>query len=47
MVEQGIVTEHELEEIHASVDAAVEEAIRFAKESPEPDESELLNNLFV
>ena len=47
LMEKGIATEQELEAVHASVDAAVDAAIRFAADSPEPDESALMSGLFV
>jgi pyruvate dehydrogenase E1 component alpha subunit len=47
LVGKGIAMEQELETMHASADTAVEAAIRFATDSPEPDESALMSGLFV
>jgi len=47
LTETGIATAEDLKLIHDAADAEVEEAIRFATESPEPDESELMKNLFI
>jgi len=47
LAESGAASEGELKGICDAADAEVEAAIRFATESPEPDESELLKNLFV
>lgn len=47
LTETGAATAAELEKIHEAADAEVEEAVRFAAESPEPAETELLNNLFI
>ena len=47
MVEKGIATAETLEAVHRSVDALIDAAVRFAAQSPEPDESELMRNLFV
>lgn len=42
----GIMSEHERDEIHRSVLEEVEESVRFARESPYPDEKDLLSNVF-
>jgi acetoin:2,6-dichlorophenolindophenol oxidoreductase subunit alpha len=47
LVESGAISEEDIRKIHDSIDAEVEEAVRFATESPEPDESELMKNLFM
>ena len=47
LMENAIATSKELDVVNQSVDAFVDEAIRFAAESPEPDELELMKNLFV
>ncbi|NCC97960.1 MAG: thiamine pyrophosphate-dependent dehydrogenase E1 component subunit alpha [Synergistales bacterium] len=47
VTEAGVMTDQELEEIHRQVEAAIEDAVRFALESPEPDPSELYEDLYV
>lgn len=42
----SIITESEKMQIHKSIEKEVEEATAFAKESPYPDQSELLGNVF-
>ena len=41
-----IMSERERDEIHRSVLEEVEESVRFARESPYPDENDLLSNVF-
>jgi pyruvate dehydrogenase E1 component alpha subunit len=41
------MTENELEEIRKKVEKEVDEAIQFAEEAPEPDPSELYQDLYV
>ena len=50
--ERYLTSEHEinqdqLDEIDASVDEEVEEAVKFAEESPEPDLDTLFDNVYV
>ncbi len=47
LVKQGLVTDSDLEEIAARVEAIADEAVRFAEESPAPDPSELYTNVLV
>ena len=47
LVDNGIADKDELERIQARADAAVKESIDFAGSSPDPDVSELMNNLFA
>lgn len=47
MVKEGIATQKELDKIQADMDAEIAAAVKFAAESPEPDKSELMKNLFV
>jgi TPP-dependent pyruvate/acetoin dehydrogenase alpha subunit len=47
LVDNTILTRQNLEKIHEKIEAEVAKAIEFAKASPEPDESELMKNLFV
>jgi pyruvate dehydrogenase E1 component alpha subunit len=44
---QGLLTATELDEIDARAHAAVEDAVRFAAESPLPDPAELLSDVYV
>lgn len=46
LVELGILSEAERTQIDEELNKEVEEAVTFAKDSPYPDESELLNNVF-
>ena len=46
LIEQNIVTASEIKELAAFVDREVEEAFRFAKASPLPDEEEVLEHLY-
>jgi pyruvate dehydrogenase E1 component alpha subunit len=44
--EQNIAAEAELEEINKRVEAAVAESVKFAEESPWPDEAEVLKDVY-
>ncbi len=47
LVEHKIATKAKLDEIEAAMDAEIADAIKFADESPAPDDGELMKNLFV
>lgn len=47
LVDKGIASAQQLKGIQDKTDAAVQESIDFAASSPEPDISELMNNLFA
>ena len=47
LIERFGVTEQEIEVINERVKAQVEESVRFAEESPWPDDSELLKDVYV
>jgi pyruvate dehydrogenase E1 component alpha subunit len=47
VLERGLVSEAELEEIDARVAAAIDEAVRFAEESPYPPPEECLTDVYV
>ena len=47
LIEQGIATQEEITEVQEGVAAAVEEALGFARESPYPDESDLLTDMYA
>jgi pyruvate dehydrogenase E1 component alpha subunit len=47
VLENGLATEDELRRIGDEVEAGVEEAVRFAENSPVPDPSELYNDVLV
>ncbi len=46
LLKQGILSEPEKAQIYASIDKEVEDALIFARESPYPDESEVLADVF-
>jgi len=43
----GLATEEELDAIHQRVDAVVEDSVKFAEESPWPDDSEVLKDVYA
>lgn len=47
MLAQGLISEDELQELEDRIDAIVHDAIRFAEESPYPEPSEALEDLFA
>ncbi|MEJ2032570.1 MAG: thiamine pyrophosphate-dependent dehydrogenase E1 component subunit alpha [Deltaproteobacteria bacterium] len=47
MLAEGLISTPELNEMEKAVDAAVQEAIRFAEESPYPEPHEAMEDLFV
>ncbi|RYF82056.1 MAG: pyruvate dehydrogenase (acetyl-transferring) E1 component subunit alpha [Chitinophagaceae bacterium] len=47
MYENKLVTEEEIKAINERVDAAVAESVKFAEESPWPDDSEVLKDIYV
>jgi pyruvate dehydrogenase E1 component alpha subunit len=46
LLEQEVISQSEIGQIYKSVADEVEEAVRFAKESPHPDEKELFHDVF-
>ena len=46
LVKDGVAAKTELEKIRSEVDVQIATAIEFATNSPEPDPSELMKNLF-
>ncbi len=46
LLEHDILSEPEKIQIGEGIDKAIEEAVTFARESPYPDENELLDNVF-
>lgn len=46
LLDRGIISESEKNQMHNNIEKEIEEAIVFAKESPYPDESKLLSNVF-
>ena len=46
LIKHDVISESEKKQIQSDVEEAVDEALVFAKESPYPDESGLLNNVF-
>jgi pyruvate dehydrogenase E1 component alpha subunit len=47
VLDEKVMTENELKEIRKRVEKEVDEAIQFAEEAPEPDPSELYQDLYV
>jgi pyruvate dehydrogenase E1 component alpha subunit len=47
ILENGFATEEFLTEIDKRIDAVVEESVRFAEESPWPDDSEVLKDVYI
>jgi len=47
MYDNKLATEEEIKAINERVDAAVEESVKFAEESPWPDDSEVLKDVYV
>src|SRR5207253_11440147 len=45
--ENNILTDHDISEVEAQVKEQVEQAVRFAEESPEPDPSELYTDVYA
>lgn len=46
LLQRGIMSEHKRDQINKAVSKEVEDAVKFAKESPYPDESDLLSDVF-
>ncbi|KAK9804916.1 hypothetical protein WJX72_011858 [[Myrmecia] bisecta] len=46
-LEQGLISEAELKQIETEVLAEVDEAVKFADESPKPEKGQLLENVFA
>ncbi|MEA3284174.1 MULTISPECIES: thiamine pyrophosphate-dependent dehydrogenase E1 component subunit alpha [Dethiosulfovibrio] len=47
VLEAGVLSREDLDAVYGEVEAAIEEAVRYALESPEPDPSELFDDLYV
>ncbi len=47
LLKNGILTKEDIEEINERVDKMIEEAVRFARESPYPEPEDALRDLFV
>lgn len=47
LLEKNIVQQSELDEIHRRIEAVVDDAVKFAEDSPEPDPSELYRYVFA
>jgi pyruvate dehydrogenase E1 component alpha subunit len=47
MLAQGLISKSELEQMEQQIDAIVQEAIRFAEESPYPEPREALEDVFA
>jgi pyruvate dehydrogenase E1 component alpha subunit len=46
MLEQGIMSQPQIDQIHKSISSEIEEAVKFARESPYPDGNDLLHDVF-
>ena len=46
LLEHGVMSELERDQIHKAISEEIEEAVKFAKESPYPDENDLLHDVF-
>lgn len=46
LLEHGIMSELERDQIYTAISKEIEEAVRFARESPYPDENDLLHDVF-
>lgn len=47
MIEQGLAKKEDFKEIEKEVDAVVEDAVEFSDNSPVPEASQLLENVFI
>lgn len=47
LLEEGVITEDRFQELDADARGAIEKALRFAEESPEPDPAELLEGVYA
>lgn len=47
LVEEGIATAEQLKEIQATAQVEVQEAVKFAEESPWPEDGEVFNDIYV
>jgi pyruvate dehydrogenase E1 component alpha subunit len=47
LLDDGVITEEELEELRADVNAELEEAVEFARESPLPEPEEAYEGLYA
>jgi pyruvate dehydrogenase E1 component alpha subunit len=47
LLEQGIATQEEIDQMESAVKQQIEDAVTFARESPYPDPSELFEDMFA
>jgi pyruvate dehydrogenase E1 component alpha subunit len=47
ILEKGYATESDLQAIDQKIDAIVEQSVKFAEESPWPDDSEVLKDVYL
>jgi pyruvate dehydrogenase E1 component alpha subunit len=45
--ERGVITDEDIAQMEAQIKEEVEEAVRFADESPEPDPQELYTDIYA
>ena len=46
LVQLGVMTQKKIDNVYASVDKQVEEAVEFANDSPYPNVEDLLDNVY-
>ena len=47
LIDEGVITEEEYEELETQIEAEIQEAVEFARESPEPDPEEAYEGLYA
>ena len=47
LIEQGLATQEEVDKVDSDATAAIQEALEFARESPYPDEDDLLTDMYA
>ena len=47
LIGKGILSQEEIVKINKDIEAEIEEAVKFAKESPYPDPEETLEDVYV
>ena len=47
LIEQGIATQEEVDQVRAEVASAIEEALQFARDSPYPEAEDLLTDMYA
>ena len=47
LIKEGLITQEDADRIEAEAQQAIEEAVKFAEESPEPDVANILEGVYV